>query len=30
VESVTVDDLLRVARAYLAAPAFVSLQPPAR
>ena len=30
VEAVTVDDLLRVARAYLAAPAFVSLRPPAR
>jgi zinc protease len=30
VEAVTADDLLRVARAYLAAPAFVSLRPPAR
>lgn len=30
VEAVTVDDLQRVARAYLAGPAFVSLRPPAR
>lgn len=30
VETVTVDDLQRVARAYLAGPAFVSLRPPAR
>jgi predicted Zn-dependent peptidase len=30
VGAVTADDLLRVARAYLAAPTFVSLRPPAR